>query len=143
MGSSNLTTCVWPRHHLATSKPDGITWVSRLRSGYNASDRRSARWTTESTFHYTDKTHERLLSTSPETYYHNGKPFSDPTLDVLVIDSGPEQNFEVFLAAIADKLASIADDEERVRSCLSTSEPERPLLDRALFLGRHMFREVA
>lgn len=113
-----------------------------MRSGYNATDRRSARWTTESTFHYTEKTHERLLSTSPETYFHQGKPFADPSLDVLVIDTGSEQNFEKFLMDIAGRMSSVVVS-QRTSAIVEDSAEGGPILDRALYLGRHMFREVA
>lgn len=112
-----------------------------MRSGYNAIDRRNARWTTESTFHYTEKTHERLLSTSPETYFHKGKPFADPSLDVLVIDTGSEQNFEKFLMDIASRMSSVVASKQT--SAIAASAERGPILDRALYLGRHMFREVA
>lgn len=135
LSSATLATCVWPLQQASSVKADGIVWVSRLRSGYNATDRRNARWTIESTFHYTDKTHEKLLSTSPEAYFHHGKPFGDPSLDVLVIDTSSEQNFESFLMNVACRLGS-ADQGE------ADCHQEGPLLDRALYFGRHMFRET-
>jgi hypothetical protein len=132
----------WPEHEGNNEKPDSITWISRLRSGYNATDRKSARWTIESSFHYTDKTHERLLSTSPECYFRKGKPFSDPSLDVLLIDIGNSQDYEKFLLKIASKCCSQS-EAENVSSAAGKSGQETRILDRAWYLARHMFREQA
>jgi hypothetical protein len=132
----------WPDNGVSNIAQSGIAWITRLRSGYNANDRRSARWTTESSFHFNDTTHKRLLSTSPETCFHQGQPFSDPTQDVLIIDASAEQSFDKFLAGVASCFTSGPDAHGERASRSAVLEEQAPLLDRALYLGRSMFREA-
>ena len=131
-----ISTFSWP--NLARTKDGEAVWVSRLRSGYTSSERKAARWTNDASFRYTDCTHDRLLSTSPETYFHKGKPFREGSADILVVDSGTEQSFDRFLEKI---ISSMGVELGNPGNSATVEIPARTLNDKPLYLARQFFRE--
>lgn len=107
--------------------------MSRLRSGNTPAERKAARWTVDTSFKYTDCTHKRLLSTSPETYFHSGKAFDDGSIDVIVVDTTREQKHEELLESIVSVMQSGAGQ---------TDTPKCSIHDKAFYLARMFFKEV-
>lgn len=103
-------------------------------------DRKAARWTNDASFRYTECAHNRLLSTSPETYFHKGEPFRKGSADLLVIDCGIEQDFEKFLSKIV--IAMGVEGTQAVVEEGAIVEPVRSLNDKALYMARQFFRET-
>lgn len=108
--------------------------MSRLRSGHSSFERRSAKWTVDTSFRYNECTRSKLLSSSPETYFHKGKYFQDASTDILVIDTSASQNYGAFIDRIADVLSAGENFPE------SNGMPS--LNDKALYLARQFFREA-
>lgn len=142
---SNLASFSWPDLRTKPSKTSEPIWISRLRSGYTALERKCARWTPDASFRYTDCTRERLLSHSPETYFHKGEPFREGSVDVLIVDSSAkEQDYESMLARIVDAMGIEAGRaDEGIKGAQSSGLAEgRSLNDKALYLARQFFRET-
>ena len=130
------------------TSPPSTTWVSRLRSGYTPAERKAARWTPDGSFKNTECAHKRLLSSSPEAYFHQGQPFASGSTDILLVDCAIEQNFDKFLRRIVDAMgvesSSSVEGAEAVKdvSDLIGGPSRTSLNDRALYLARQFFREA-
>lgn len=157
-GSGDMVMYSWP---LCSSSAEDVesgtscgistpstTWVSRLRSGYTPAERKAARWTPDGSFKNTECAHKRLLSSSPEAYFHKGQPFTSGSIDILVVDCVAEQNFEGFLrrviVAMGVESSSSVEGAEAVKdvSGLIGGPSRTSLNDRALYLARQFFREA-
>lgn len=122
---------VWPEVDASQSQEKKPIWMTRLRSGNSPHERKSARWTPDSEFRYSECTHRKLLSTSPETVFRKGQPFSD-SVDLLLVDCGIAQDYSRFIDGVCAILRAEADHS-------AVAEP--PLDDAALQAARCMFRE--
>lgn len=128
---SDMTVWTWAGSSGQSIPVDSCVWVSRLRTGNTPIARKQARWTPDASFRYNECTRERLLSTSPETYFHAGKPF-DGSVEVLVIDTAQTQCFQGFMRRIVGRLGLQVNGEEKADNGLN---------DKATFIARQMFRE--
>ena len=134
----NMSIWSWPEQNGDDTTCDGDPiWMSRLRSGHSPNERKSARWTTDTTFRYTKCTHERLLSTSPETYFHEGKPYDSGSIDFVIVDTSSKQDYNDFLQNIVDVLGSAPETPSQ-----SAADGNVALDDKALHIARQLFREM-
>lgn len=142
--NTNLKTIIWDekvQDKCDDESPSGCCkssiWLSRLRTGHTTAERRSARWTIDGSVCSSECTHERLLSTCPETRFRKAGAFRDHSVDVLVVDTSVKQDYEAFLGRIVSLLALGSE-----RASQETAvDKETSLHDRAFYAARQMFRE--